>query len=174
MTKLHLYTGMGKGKTTAAMGLALRAIGHGQKVLVAQFLKDGRSGELNALRAFSNAIVWEDAPVQGFVYQMTDEQKAVAHAQMTGQLRDLTNAVRQYRPDLIVLDELGMALSLDMADEDAARTLIETALSTGETVVTGYFLPEWLRAMGDYISVISAEKHPYETEGLEARKGVEF
>ena len=75
MNKLHVYTGDGKGKTTAAMGLALRSLGHGNTVLVAQFMKKGNSGELAALRRFENATVMTAEPIRGFTFQMDDAQK---------------------------------------------------------------------------------------------------
>lgn len=78
--KLHLYTGTGKGKTTAAMGLAFRALGHGERVLIAQFLKDGRSGELQAFKRFENATLWPGEPVKTFVFRMTPQQKEEARA----------------------------------------------------------------------------------------------
>lgn len=172
--KLHLYVGNGKGKTTAAMGLALRALGHGQRVLVAQFLKDGRSGELAALRQFPTARVWDAVPLDRFVFQMTAAERAEARAAQTLQAQALQAAVAADAPQLIVLDELALALQLDMVEEDAARALIVAALAQGETVVTGQQAPAWLHDQADYVSVIAAEKHPYATEGLQARAGVEY
>ena len=118
--KLHVYTGNGKGKTTAAMGLALRSLGHGRRVLIAQFLKDGRSGELAAL------------------------------------------------------DELNVALSCGMVTQENAEKLIDAALAFGDVVSTGRNAPEWLRARADYVSEIAAQKHPFETEKLAAREGIEY
>ena len=172
--KLHLYTGEGKGKTTAAMGLALRALGHGERVLIAQFLKDGRSGELAALCQFPTAIVWDAAPVKKFVFRMTAEEKADARREQTDQARALTAAIADQAPELIILDELALALERDMVEESVARTLLDAALSSGETVVTGRCAPDWIRERAAYVSVILAEKHPYMTEGLPARKGVEW
>lgn len=172
--KLHLYTGTGKGKTTAAMGLAFRALGHGERVLIAQFLKDGRSGELQAFKRFENATLWPGEPVKTFVFRMTPQQKEEARAGQTGQAQALTQAIAAMKPELIVLDELAMALTLDMVDEQTARALLDAALLSGETVVTGRTAPEWLQARADYVSVITAQKHPYQTEGLTARKGVEW
>ena len=83
--KLHVYTGNGKGKTTAAMGLALRSLGHGRRVLIAQFLKDGRSGELAALRTFERATVYPAKPISGFVFAMTAAQKEEAAKQQNAQ-----------------------------------------------------------------------------------------
>ena len=69
--RLHLYYGDGKGKTSAGMGLALRALGHGKRALIAQFMKTGQSGELNALRLIPGATVFDMKPVRGFLFRMT-------------------------------------------------------------------------------------------------------
>ena len=171
--KLHLYTGDGKGKTTAAMGLALRSLGHGNAVLVAQFMKTGNSGELTALRRLG-ATVMTAEPVKGFTFRMDEAQKALTRAQQTAFARETIDAIRREKPAAIVLDELAVAISSGMLEEDAARTLIMAALESGETVVTGRNAPAWLEEAADYLSRIRAEKHPYATEGLSAREGVEW
>lgn len=172
--RLHVYTGDGKGKTTAAMGLALRSLGHGRRVLIAQFLKDGRSGELAALASFPGAILVPGKPVEGFVFQMTPEERACAGQAQRAQAEAIRARIRREVPELIVLDELAVALDTGMLDEAAARDLLGEALRAGETVVTGRNAPGWLCTLADYVSVIQAKKHPYETERLPAREGVEW
>lgn len=173
MNRLHVYAGDGKGKTSAAMGLAVRSLGHGNRVLVAQFMKRGDSGELAALRRLG-ATVMTAEPMEGFTFQMDGAQKTRTRDQQTAFAREATAAVLRERPDTIVLDELGMALTSDMIDTDAARALLSAALRSGETAVTGRAVPEWLEAKADYLSRITAEKHPYASEGLPARRGVEW
>lgn len=172
--KLHLYTGTGKGKTTAAMGLALRALGHGQRVLIAQFMKDGRSGELTSLTQLPGATVYPAKPFTGFTFTMTPEQLAQARQEQNAQAVDLAGLIQRTQPQTVILDELAMAVSAGLVEERTARALLETALSCAETVVTGYSAPAWLHELCDYVSVISAEKHPYADEGLAAREGVEW
>lgn len=172
--RLHLYYGTGKGKTTAAMGLALRALGHGNRVLVAQFMKDGRSGELEAFRHFPNALVYDSARVKGFVSRMDGETRARTALEQTEQTWALCEIIRGERPGLMVLDELAVAWAQGMVEEAAAISLVETALSCGETVTTGRYAPDWLLEHADYVSRMEAQKHPYQTEGLQARKGVEW
>lgn len=172
--RLHVYTGDGKGKTTAAMGLALRSLGHGRRALIAQFLKDGSSGELRALERLDGATVFSSQPLNGFVFQMTAEERAHAARAQTEQALRLAEAIRREKPSLAVLDELGEAVWLEMVTPDAAQALIDAALECAETVVTGRDAPEWLLARADYVSRISAEKHPFRTEGLPAREGVEW
>lgn len=172
--KLHLYTGEGKGKTTAAMGLALRSLGHGYGVFVAQFLKDGRSGELAALRQLPGATVYAAKPLEKFAFRMTEEERARAADEQSGQARALAALIADARPDVTVLDELALALHMGMVGEPQGRALIDAALSSGECVVTGRYAPDWLRGMADYVSVITPERHPYDTQKLMARKGIEW
>ena len=172
--RLHLYHGTGKGKTTAAMGLALRSAGHGRRVLIAQFLKDGTSGELAALRRLSGVMVCDTQPVRGFLWSMTEEEKARTSREQTRLALELAETIRSTAPELIVLDELAQAWSMGVVAEEAARALVETALAHGETVTTGYAAPSWLLEHADYVSRIDAERHPYETEGLPAREGIEW
>ena len=106
---LHLYYGDGKGKTTAAMGLALRALGSGKRVVIVQFLKGGQSGEIPLLEQLG-ATVYRGKAGQKFVFQMTPEEKAA-----TCELQNQNLAAAMAAPaDLLVLDEAGSAEELDM------------------------------------------------------------
>lgn len=172
--RLHVYTGDGKGKTTAAMGLALRALGHGRRVLIAQFLKDGQSGELSAIAKLPGAAIYPAQPLKGFVFLMSDEEKRETAAMQCREAQKLTQRILEEKPEMIVLDELCVALSTGMVDEETAGALLDAALSCGETVVTGRGAPEWLEKRADYVSCIKAVKHPYETEKLSARAGIEW
>ncbi len=131
--KLHVYTGNGKGKTTAAMGLAVRSAGHGRRVLIAQFLKDGRSGELNAFKMLPNVEVYPMKPVSGFVFAMSEEEKRQTEKEQRAQALALRTYIEQSRPELIVLDELNVALSTGMLDRETADALLETALLEGKS-----------------------------------------
>ena len=172
--RLHVYTGDGKGKTTAAMGLALRSIGWGDRVLVAQFMKRGDSGELAALRRFENAEVLLAPPIAGFTSRMDDARKERTRAEQDAFAVSVTARIEETRPALIVLDEMGIALDKGMLDDQIARALLDAALRSGETAVTGRTVPAWLEERADYLSRIAAERHPYATEGLRARRGVEW
>ncbi len=143
--KLHVYTGDGKGKTTAAMGLALRSLGHGRRVLIAQFLKDGRSGELAALKTFERATVYPAKPISGFVFAMTAAQKEEAAKQQNAQAADIQSEAERLCPALTVLDELNVALACGMVTRENAERLIDAALAFGDVVSTGRNAPEWLR-----------------------------
>ena len=172
--KLHVYWGDGKGKTTAAMGLALRCLGHGKRVLIAQFMKNGNSGELKALAAFPEATVMTAPPMAGFTFQMNEGETQSAQAQQTAFAEEARQTIREARPFLIILDELGIALATDLVQEDVGRALIREAMACGETAVTGYCVPQWLIDEADYASHVVMQRHPFVTEGLPAREGIEW
>ena len=174
MNKLHLYWGSGKGKTTAAMGMAVRALGHDRRVLIAQFMKSGTSGELAVLCRFANAVVYPSVPVSGFVSRMSPDEKQQVCAEQTRMASALAETILSTRPEMIILDELAIAWQRGIVEEQTAIALVAAALISGETVVTGRDAPDWLKAHADYISRVDAQRHPYETEGLKAREGVEW
>ena len=157
-----------------ALGLALRSLGHGRRVLIAQFLKDGRSGELAALKTFERATVYPAKPISGFVFAMTAAQKEEAAKQQNAQAADLQSEAEGLRPALTVLDELNVALACGMVMRENAERLIDAALAFGDVVSTGRNAPEWLREKADYVSEIIARKHPFQTEKLAAREGIEY
>lgn len=172
--KLHLYYGEGKGKTSAGMGLALRFLGHDQRVLVAQFMKTGQSGELIALRRLSGVTVFDMRPVKGFLFRMTEEERSRTIAEQNQEAQRLRETIEREKPALVLMDELAVAWAHGVVTEENGIVLVETALRYGETAVTGRDAPAWLREHADYVSHIAAERHPYDTEGLQARVCVEW
>ena len=173
MNLLHVYYGDGKGKTTAAMGVALRAMGQGRRVLVAQFLKTGRSGELSALARMPEALVFEAEPIGKFTFAMTEEEKREAGTRQTAQLKRLLAVVEAEKPELMVFDELALAVMLDLIQEEDAVQLIEAGLKYGEVAVTGRNAPEPMLKRADYVTQMQKQRHPFD-RGIRARKGVEF
>ena len=118
--------------------------------------------------------VMDANPIKGFTSRLSPEDRSSARADQTAFAEEAASQIDLWQPETVILDELGIALALDMVDEEGARKLIDKALSSGETAVTGREVPEWLSHKADYVSRITAEKHPYVTEKLPARKGVEW
>lgn len=170
---LHLYTGNGKGKTSAAMGLALRMLGHHQPVLIAQFLKDGTSGELAAFKALEGVTVFDGALMKGFAHSRTPQQLEEERQRLKSAVDALIELAHEIKPALTVLDELNVALAMGLVTKDDALRLIDAALQYGDTAVTGRYAPEYLVDKADYASRIEAVKHPFD-EGLAAREGIEW
>lgn len=162
----HLYWGDGKGKTTAAMGLALRALGQGMRVSVVQFMKDGRSGELGLLERLG-AKVWRGRPGTKFPKNMTEEERAEVRALQTGQLREALAEPCE----MLILDEACAALRFGLIEEGLLQyAVLHRAY---EVVLTGRGPAGWMLDAADYSTEMRCEKHPYQ-KGIAARKGVEF
>ena len=165
---VHLYWGEGKGKTTAAMGLALRALGQGLSVTVVQFLKNGRSGELSPLRRLG-AAVYSGNGEMTFVSQMTPQQRRRAREQAS---RSLEQAL-EGPCGLLVLDEACAAWQLDMVDRSLLRRAVLDRPAGREVVLTGREPAEWMKACAHYSTRMDCARHPYHW-GVAARRGVEF
>lgn len=164
---LHLYWGNGKGKTTAAMGLALRALGHGRRVVIVQFLKDGTSGEIAPLRAAGAAV--HACPNAKFTWLMDEADKAAARE---ASARALGQALAEPF-DLLVLDEACAALKSGILDETLLRRAVAFAKNGREVVLTGRDPAPWLQDAADYSTEMRAHRHPY-ADGVAAREGVEY
>lgn len=170
MGLVHIYCGDGKGKTTAAMGLAFRALGSGLRVCVCQFLKGAPTGELAALSRFEGAGVLraEGAP-KGFLREMRDEERGAC---LVCQRELLARAARA-EADLVVLDE---ALSALGAGAFCAEELLKAVLALrqhAEVVLTGRAAPEAIMEAADYVTRMEKLRHPYD-RGVGARRGVEY
>lgn len=165
---LHLYYGDGKGKTTAAMGLALRALGSGRRVVIVQFLKGGKSGEIPMLEQLG-AKVYRGMAGNKFVFQMTEQEKAEACAVQNENLR----AALAQPADLLILDEAGSAWELDMVDKDLLKKAVLERSVGQECVLTAHAAPQWMWDAADYLTEMKCQRHPYQ-RGISAREGVEY
>ncbi len=165
---VHLYCGDGKGKTTAAMGLALRALGQGMRVVVVQFLKNGTSGELEPLKKLG-AAVYSGQPGAKFTFQMNAEEKAQATKENNARLAEAL----QQPCDLLILDEICAARNSGMVDEALAKQAVLERPQHREVVLTGRNPEAWIVEAADYITEMQPRRHPYE-QGIPARKGIEF
>lgn len=165
---VHLYWGEGKGKTTAAMGLALRSLGAGRKVVVVQFLKRGPSGEIPLLEQLG-ARVFRGKAGQKFTFQMTEGEKAETKALQTENLR----RALALKADLLVLDEACAAWQKDLADRDLLKQAVLDRPQGREVVLTGRNPPDWMGEAADYVTEMKCHRHPFE-QGIPAREGVEF
>ena len=169
---LHVYTGDGKGKSTAAMGLATRMLGYEKPVLIIQFMKQGNSGELNSLKKLG-ATVFPAPPMMKFTYQMDEDEIEQTANDMRKAVDDMIEKVKEVAPALTVLDELNVALAYRLMPQEDGFRLIDEALKYGDVVATGRGATDALKEKAAYVSVIMSEKHPYD-EGIPARKGIEW
>lgn len=166
---LHLYCGNGKGKTTAAMGLALRAAGRGKRVVIAQFLKGADSGERLVLSQLPQVTLLPVPDTVKFSFRMTDEERQ-AEAQRYQQLLSLICKEAQ-DCFLLVLDEACAAVSTGLLPLDELLSCLDRL--NCEVVITGRDPAPQLVERADYITSMEAVRHPF-TQGVTARQGIEF
>ena len=170
----HIYFGDGKGKTTAALGLAMRAAGCGLKVVIVQFLKDWKCCELNSLALLPNVTVFRGKASGGvFIFEMSDEQKAETKIIHDENLKNALDMQKDGRCDLLILDEAIDAYDLGVLDAEMFTGLLANKPDALELVVTGHKADADLLRFADYATEMVKRKHPYD-KGVAARRGVEF
>lgn len=170
---IHIYCGDGKGKTTAAMGLALRAVGHDKKVLLTQFLKDNETGELNSIKKLGdNFEVFKGIPVKKFFKFMSPEEQMVTRKEHEERFRTVIKKAKDENVDLLILDEIMAAINLKLVPLDEVMEFLENKPKGLEVVLTGRNPDKKLIEIANYVSEIKAVKHPYE-QGITSRIGIE-
>ena len=168
---IHVYTGPGKGKTTVAFGLALRACGHGWKVLVIQFMKGNqRYGEIQSAKRIPNLIV-EQYGLETFVKKGNPSEKDRELA-IKGFER-ARHAIQHCQYDLIVLDEIHVAVDFGLIPLEELLSLIQQKPDQVELILTGRNAHPKVIALADLVSQIEDIKHPFQ-KGIPGREGIEF
>ncbi len=171
---IEIYTGNGKGKTTAAMGLAARHAGYdGNRVLITQFMKCGREGEAKTLASLPNVTFVNNSYQHGFVFMMTPEEKDRLRTEHDRNLAAAAAKARGGEVTLLVLDEIVSAYTEGVIDREAVLNLLADH-GGAELVLTGRNVPEEILRTADYVSEIKSVRHPYETCRAPARKGIEY
>ena len=170
---IHVYYGDGKGKTTAAMGLALRMLAAGGRVVIVQFLKDGGSGEVRMLSSRLGVPVFACAPMGKFTWEMTNEELAAVRKAHDENLVAALDEVEALGARLLVLDEVLDALAMGLVDEEAIARVLKRGASELEVVLTGRNPSEDIASHADYLTEMLCKKHPFE-QGVPSREGVEY
>lgn len=170
---IHIYCGDGKGKTTAAVGLAVRAAGCEKRILIVQFLKGQKTGELNSLACIPQITVLRGKACTKFTFQMDERELQQTYDLNTKNLLTAVETARSGECDVLILDEILGTLSCDLIDCDLLRSLIENKPKSLELVLTGRNPSQWLLDKADYVTEMVKRKHPYD-QGIPARKGIEM
>lgn len=168
----HIYYGNGKGKTSAALGLALRAAGQGYRVMIVQFLKNTPTGELKSLMYIPKITVLYGQASNNFTNEMTESELGQTKKIHDGNLRKVIESAREGKCDVIILDEVLDALYLKLLDGDLFGNLYHNHDEV-ELILTGHMGGGWIFEGADYITEMIDKKHPYYV-GITARKGIEF
>ncbi len=166
---LLVITGNGKGKSTAGFGTVARAVGHGQKAAVAQFIKGTWAcGERNLLESHGVPFAVMNT---GFTWDTQDRESDIAAAKLVWQ--EVKKFLSDPQYDVVLLDELTYMLSFDYLDKTEVLDAIRNSPEHQTVIVTGRGAIKELRDMADTVSVIKDEKHAY-TAGIKARQGVDW
>lgn len=169
---IHTYIGDGKGKTTAATGLAVRYAGCGKKVEIVLFLKDGTSSECELLKnMFINVSSFMN-PDSKFFWEMNEEEKCILKQEMQKAFSYAVN-LAENDVDMIVLDEICGAVENGLIEKEELITFLNKYGKEKEIVITGRTVCDEIIAISDYVSEIRKIKHPFD-EGKTAKKGIEY
>lgn len=169
---VHIYCGDGKGKTTAGMGLCVRAAGFGYKVLVYQFMKDNSTSERKILENVGNITLIPGLSREKFSFQMTEEEKQERREFYAGQLSKIAKLVRTERYDVVFLDEVIYTIRAGLLEERELVRFLDEKPADLEVILTGQGPGEELLKRADYVSEICMRKHPFQN-GQPARDGIE-
>lgn len=171
---VHIYTGNGKGKTTAAIGLGIRACGNGLKVLMVQFLKGSQTGELAILKKLEpNFKVCRNNEIKGFFWNMSQEQKDKLNEFTDQTFNFVLETTSAEEWDMLILDEVMGSISNGLISVQDIVNFIKNKPNKLEVVLTGRNAPQELIEIANYVSEINPIKHPFST-GIKGRKGIEF
>lgn len=169
---IHIYCGDGKGKTTTATGLAVRMAGAGFRVLIARFLKNDASSELNILNTIPGIDVIQTPKDFGFIWNMSKSEKEEAAAFYTQLLKSSLQSASDDNYNMLILDEINVAIDLKLVSEELLIQTIKKKPARLELVLTGRNPHPALLELADYVSEIHCVKHPFE-KGINARIGIE-
>lgn len=169
---VQIYTGEGKGKTTAALGLAMRAVGHGLKVVVIQFLKeDGHTGELATAQRLAPDLKIKPMGRPGFIGPDGPDARDVNLA--AAAMDEARGVVTKRLADVLVLDEINVAVGLGIVSQDAVLALIDDKPADIELILTGRGAPKSFLEKADLVTTMTCTKHYFDV-GQKARVGIEL
>lgn len=168
---VYVITGNGKGKTTAALGQALRAIGHGRKVLMVQFMKGRKYGEVLAAEKHLSLLVIRQSGLDSFV--MRGNPAPVDRELARQGLSIAREALMSGEYGLVILDEINVALDFELLPLDEVLDLIQNKPTAVDLILTGRYAPSAVIAVADTVSEIGEVKHHY-TQGMKERAGMEY
>ncbi len=167
---VQVYTGNGKGKTTAAFGLALRAAGASRKVFMAQFVKGKMYSEIKAVRDFLPTVEVKQFGLRCFIEKDPTQEDIQAAQKGLAEVKEIINAGNY---NLIILDEIFIALFYKLFTVEEVIHIIRNKPENLELVLTGRYAPQEIIELADLVTEMKEVKHYY-TKGIEAREGIEF
>jgi len=171
---VQVYTGDGKGKTTAAVGLAVRAVGDGYKVIMVQLLKGNSTGELNSAKLMEpNFVIRRFEKPRGFFWTLTVEEKLELKKEIGEAYEFCKSTLKEQGCDILILDEVLGALSNKLISEEQVKALITLKPDNMELILTGRNAPQSIIDMADLVTEMKQVKH-YFNNGIIGREGIEY
>jgi cob(I)alamin adenosyltransferase len=165
-------TGTGKGKTTAALGMVLRSLGHGYRVAIVQFIKGAwEPAEKAMLESFGDRLVFH-AMGEGFTWDTQDRDRDIAMAQLAWEKALSYIVDPSYR--LVLLDEVNIALKLGYLTPETVIAGLAQKPDLSHVILTGRGAPQSLIDVADLVTEMTLIKHPYREQGIKAQPGIEF
>ena len=167
-----VFTGHGKGKTTAALGMALRTLGHGKKVAIVQFIKGGwEPGEAKALRVFGDSLQWHSFG-EGFTWETQDREKDSYLVEKSWE--KALHYLADPQQKLVILDEINIALKLGYLDLKDVFKGLRTRPTLTHVALTGRSAPKELIEKADLVTEMGMIHHPFKEQGVKAQEGIEY
>lgn len=171
---IQIYCGDGKGKTSAAVGAAVRFAGSGGKVLFYQFMKDQTSGERKILEMIPQITVVRGYRMPKFSFRMNEEEKAEAGRRFREEFEKISEMIRNDSGyGMIIFDEIISCINAGFLDIEKVMEFLREYSENNEIILTGRNPSEEITEIADYISEIKKVKHPFDN-GITARKGIEY
>ena len=171
---IQVYTGDGKGKTTAAVGQGIRALGRGYTVYMVQFLKSQDTGELKVLEKLEPGFkVFRFEKKHGFIFNMSEEEIAELKKEVKAAFDFVKTVLFKRECDILILDEIMAAMNNGLIDVGDVAEGLKNKPSDVEMILTGRDAPDKILELADYVSHNVCKKHPFE-RGIGARKGIEY
>lgn len=168
---LHIYYGNGKGKTSCAVGSAIRAAGQGFKVLFVQLFKTEQSGERSVLKAIDEITLTPCPDKLKFTFQMSKDELTAEKERYKRLLDEVCEKSSGY--DMIVIDEFFTLSDCGFFDSDYLLSFISPIYNEKELILTGHTVDSRFISLADYATYFECQKHPYNT-GVNPRKGIEY
>lgn len=170
---IHVYMGDGKGKTTATVGLAIRAAGRGKKVIYLQFLKGPEAGEINIMNKIDNIYFIGNKEKFDFVWKLSKEEKQSLTDVQNANFSLALEKIEKEQIDMLVIDELFSACNTNTIDVDKVKAFILNKPEHLEVVMSGHEPDSFFIELADYVTNMEKIKHPYDV-GIAARIGIEM
>lgn len=170
---VQIYTGEGKGKTTAAIGQGVRSAGYGLKVVMVQFLKGGYTGELTTIANIDNFNIYRFEKERDFVWNLSEDEKEELKKEIRIGYEFIKKHIDECSCDVLIVDEIMGAHYNNFVSVDEIKYLINNKKQSMELILTGRDVPEEIIELADLVTEMKMIKHPFE-KGIGAREGIEY